>query len=169
MMRAPRPRRCWPFAGMPDSLCNGPSTRTIMRRTGSPDHLPDPMRRSWPTMSCVWRLPMLQQPSSCRDPEVRRYRFGVVASHVIQYYGPLFRLLAAHPAIDLTVLFCSRRGAEPYLDHDLGVRLKWDLPLLEGYSHEFLRNFAPTEKGFFRVVNPGVFRALRRGKFDGVF
>jgi glycosyltransferase involved in cell wall biosynthesis len=100
---------------------------------------------------------------------MRRHRFGVVASHVIQYYGPLFRLLAAHPAIDLKVLFCSRRGAEPYLDHDLGVRLKWDLPLLEGYSHEFLRNLAPTEKGFFRVVNPGVFTALRRGRFDGVF
>jgi glycosyltransferase involved in cell wall biosynthesis len=98
-----------------------------------------------------------------------RYRFGVVASHVIQYYGPLFRLLAAHPAIDLKVLFCSRRGAEPYLDHDLGVRLKWDLPLLEGYSYEFLRNYAPTEKGFLRVVNPGVFGALRRGQFDGVF
>lgn len=99
---------------------------------------------------------------------MRRYRFAVVASHVIQYYGPLFRRLAAHPAIDLTVLFCSRRGAEPYLDHDLGVRLKWDLPLLEGYAHQFLRNFAPTEKGFFRIVNPGVFRALKRGKFDGV-
>lgn len=112
---------------------------------------------------------MLQQQSSCTDPEVRRYRFGVVASHVIQYYGPLFRLLAAHPAIDLTVLFCSRRGAEPYLDHDLGVRLKWDLPLLEGYSHKFLRNFAPTEKGFLRVVNPGVVRELWRGRFDGVF
>jgi glycosyltransferase involved in cell wall biosynthesis len=104
-----------------------------------------------------------------RAPEVRRFRFGVVASHVIQYYGPLFRLLASHPAIDLKVLFCSRRGAEPYLDHDLGVRVKWDLPLLEGYSHDFLRNFAPTEKGFLRVVNPGVFGALRRGKFDGVF
>jgi glycosyltransferase involved in cell wall biosynthesis len=111
---------------------------------------------------------MPQQKSLGTVREVRRYRFGVVASHVIQYYGPLFRRLAAHPAIDLTVLFCSRRGAEPYLDHDLGVRLKWDLPLLEGYPYEFLGNLAPTEKGFFRLVNPGVFRALRRRKFDGV-
>ena len=99
---------------------------------------------------------------------MRRYRFGIVASHVIQYYGPLFQRLASHPAIDLTVLYCSRRGAEPYLDHDLGVRLKWDLPLLEGYSYEFLRNLAPTERGFFRLVNPGVFRALQRRDFDAV-
>ena len=106
--------------------------------------------------------------STVNAPEMRRYRFAVVASHVIQYYGPLFRRLAEHPAIDLTVLYCSRRGAEPYLDHDLGVWLKWDLPLLEGYPHEFLRNFAPTEKGFFRLVNPGVFSALRRREFDGV-
>src|SRR5687768_7873686 len=138
-------------------------------RWGSRDRWPGLTRLAGPMMSCAWHPPMPRRPSSCRNPDVRRYRFGVVASHVIQYYGPLFRLLAAHPSIDLTVLFCSRRGAEPYLDHDLGVRLKWDLPLLEGYRHKFLRNFAPTEKGFFRVVNPGVFRALRRGKFDGVF
>jgi glycosyltransferase involved in cell wall biosynthesis len=103
-----------------------------------------------------------------KPSEMRRYRFGVVSSHVIQYYGPLFRRLASHPAIDLTVLYCSPRGAEPYLDHDLGVRLKWDLPLLDGYRYEFLRNLAPTDKGFFRLVNPGVFRALRRREFDGV-
>src|SRR5688572_4271292 len=121
---------------MRDSLCSGPSRQTIARRMAWPDRSPNRIRRSSPTMSFVWCPRMPRQQSSRRDPEVRRYRFGVVASHVIQYYGPLFRLLAAHPAIDLTVLFCSRRGAEPYLDHDLGVRLKWDLPLLEGYSHE---------------------------------
>jgi glycosyltransferase involved in cell wall biosynthesis len=99
----------------------------------------------------------------------KRLRFAVVASHVIQYYGPMFRLLAQHPKIDLRVLFCSRDGAESYYDHQFGVRLKWDVPLLEGYDHQFLTNLAPTQQGFFRRVNPGLVLALLRYRPDGVW
>ena len=100
---------------------------------------------------------------------MKEYKLAVVASHVIQYYGPMFRLLAANPKVDLHVIFCSRQGQEPYLDHQFGVRLKWDLPLLSGYEHEFLRNFAPTEQGFFRRINPGILRALWRHRPDAVW
>src|SRR5436189_144899 len=37
------------------------------------------------------------------------YRLAIVASHVIQYQDPLFRMIAREPDIDLTVLYCSRR------------------------------------------------------------
>ena len=50
-----------------------------------------------------------------------KYRLAIVTSHVIQYQDPMFRRLAEHPSIDLTVLFCSAIGAERYLDWDLGV------------------------------------------------
>ena len=100
---------------------------------------------------------------------MKEYKFVVVASHVIQYYGPMFRLLAANPKVHLHVLFCSRDGQEPYLDHQFGVQVKWDLPLLTGYEHEFLRNFAPRQQGFFRRINPGIFRALRRHRPDAVW
>ena len=94
-------------------------------------------------------------------------RLAVVASHVIQYQDPFYRRLAAHPEIDLTVLFCSAEGVKTYHDVDMGTTLRWDLELLQGYSHRFLRNFG-SGHGFFRLVNPGLVPALARGKFDAV-
>jgi glycosyltransferase involved in cell wall biosynthesis len=97
------------------------------------------------------------------------YRLAFLTSHVIQYQDPLFRRLAAHPDIDLTVLFCSRNGAERYFDSDLGVELSWDLEMLHGYRYSFLRNVSPKQRGgFWSRVNPGVVPALIRGAYDGV-
>jgi hypothetical protein len=39
------------------------------------------------------------------------HRVALVASHVIQYQAPFFRLLAAESDLDLTVLYGSRAGA----------------------------------------------------------
>ncbi len=38
-------------------------------------------------------------------------RLAIVASHVIQYQDPFFRLLAKEPDLDLTVIYCSNAGA----------------------------------------------------------
>jgi glycosyltransferase involved in cell wall biosynthesis len=94
-------------------------------------------------------------------------RLAVVASHVIQYQDPFYRRLAAHPDIDLTVLFCSAEGAKTYHDVGMGTTLRWDLELLQGYEHRFLRNIG-WGQGFFRLVNPGLVPALMRGNFDAV-
>jgi len=96
-----------------------------------------------------------------------RHRLAVVASHVIQYQDPFYRLLAAHPEIELTVFFCSAEGAKTYRDVDMGTTLRWDLELLTGYEHRFLRNFGRGH-GFFRLVNPGLMPAIARGGFDAV-
>ena len=94
-------------------------------------------------------------------------RVAMVASHVIQYQDPFFRLLAADPEIDLTVLYCSRAGAEVYRDTDMQTSLRWDIELLQGYRYVFLRNFG-TGDGFLRLINPGVIPAIARGHYDVV-
>ncbi len=96
-----------------------------------------------------------------------RRRLAIVASHVIQYQDPFFRLLAADPAIDLTVFYCSRAGAEVYRDADMQTSLRWDIELLQGYRHLFLRNFGWND-GYTRLINPGVMPAIARGRFDAV-
>ncbi len=67
-------------------------------------------------------------------------RLGAFFSHPIQYYGPLFKRLAARPEVELTVVFCSQTGVRETRDPGFGVAFKWDIPLLEGYPHEFLRD-----------------------------
>jgi glycosyltransferase involved in cell wall biosynthesis len=97
------------------------------------------------------------------------HRLAVVASHVIQYQDPFFRQLAADPEIDLTVLYGSRHGAETYRDEDMGTSVQWDVPMLEGYHHRFLRNLArDPNAGYTRLVNPGIVPALVRGHYDAV-
>ena len=90
-----------------------------------------------------------------------------MASHVIQYQDPFFRLLAADPEIDLTVLYCSRAGAEVYRDEDMKTSLRWDIEMLEGYRHEFLGNIGRGD-GYTRLINPGIVAAIRRGRYDAV-
>jgi glycosyltransferase involved in cell wall biosynthesis len=95
----------------------------------------------------------------------RVYRVALLASHVIQYQAPFYRLLAAHPEIELTVLYGSRAGAETYHDSEMQTTLRWDLDLLDGYKHVFLRNFGRGE-GWLRLVNPGILRQLLFGRYD---
>lgn len=95
------------------------------------------------------------------------YRVALVASHVIQYQAPFFRLLAAERDLDLTVLFCSPAGAESYVDADMQTTLRWDLDLLGGYEHQFLRNYG-TGDGYTRLVNPSIVPAILRGRYDAV-
>jgi glycosyltransferase involved in cell wall biosynthesis len=94
-------------------------------------------------------------------------RLAIVASHVIQYQDPFFRRLAEDPAVDLTVFYCSRAGAEVYEDVDMGTTLRWDIDLLQGYRHVFLRNFGRGD-GYTRLINPGIVPAIARGNFDAV-
>jgi glycosyltransferase involved in cell wall biosynthesis len=96
-----------------------------------------------------------------------RKRVGVVASHVIQYQDPFFRLLAAEPDIDLTVIYCSRAGAEVYRDVDMQTTLRWDIDMLTGYEHTVLRNVG-FGSGYTRLINPGIVPALLRGRYDMV-
>lgn len=93
------------------------------------------------------------------------FRLALIASHVIQYQDPFFKLLAADPEIDLTVLFCSRAGAETYRDREMQTTLRWDLEMLQGYRHRFLRNFG-TGSGYTRMINPGVVPELLFGRYD---
>lgn len=97
------------------------------------------------------------------------HRIAIIASHVIQYQDPFFRLLAADPAIDLTVLYLSKAGAQTYRDKDMGTTLQWDVDLLTGYRHHFLRNLTgDSNRGWTRHINPGLVPALLRGHYDMV-
>ena len=89
------------------------------------------------------------------------HRLAILASHVIQYQDPFFRRLAADDDVELTVYYCSRAGAEVYRDADMGTSLRWDIELLQGYGHVFLRNFGWGD-GYTRLINPGIVTKVAR-------
>src|SRR5712675_1980554 len=67
-----------------------------------------------------------------------KVRLAYLVSHPIQYQAPLLRRIAQEPDIDLTVFFGSDFSVRDYKDAGFGVGVKWDVPLLDGYRHEFL-------------------------------
>ena len=74
-----------------------------------------------------------------QSPRSRRcVRLAYLVSHPIQYQAPLLRRIALESDIDLTVLFGSDFSVRGYRDEGFGVGVKWDIPLLDGYKHEFL-------------------------------
>ncbi len=99
-----------------------------------------------------------------------RYRLAVLNSHPIQYFAPLYRYLAQFPELEVTVYYCSRQGLDGYADDGFKARVKWDVPLTEGYEHHFLPNLRGDHRvgGYFSLVNPSIVRELARGRYDGL-
>lgn len=97
-------------------------------------------------------------------------KLAVITSHPIQYQAPLFKRLAAKEDTDLTVYFCWDFGIKnPDFDKEFGIKLKWDTPLLDGYTYKFLKNYSPKRSTrFWGQINPGIVGEIRRSKFDAV-
>jgi glycosyltransferase involved in cell wall biosynthesis len=67
-----------------------------------------------------------------------RIRLAIMVSHPIQHFAPWHAEAAKLPSLDLKVFFYSDWGLTGLMDPCFGTSLKWDVPLLEGYEHEFL-------------------------------
>lgn len=91
-------------------------------------------------------------------------RLAIVVSHPIQHFSPWFRAMAAERRLDLCVFYGSRQGVERRLDVEFGREFAWDIPLLDGYSYEFVQNvsFRPgVSNGFWGVRMQGFTNRLR--------
>jgi glycosyltransferase involved in cell wall biosynthesis len=95
-------------------------------------------------------------------------RLAVIASHPIQYYTPIFRELAHR--LDLKVFFAHRATPDDQAMAGFGVTFDWDIDLLSGYDHVFLRNVAkrPALTRFSGCDTPEIRRRLAEGPFDAV-
>ncbi|MHB8413045.1 MAG: glycosyltransferase family 4 protein [Candidatus Acidiferrales bacterium] len=100
----------------------------------------------------------------------KKLRVLLLCAHPTQYGSPMWRLIAQRPEIDILVAYCSLQGAESHVDPGFGVEVAWDVPLLDNYPWVQLKNRSPspvTHK-FFGLINPGVWRLIRSGRFDAV-
>src|SRR5258708_37080313 len=67
---------------------------------------------------------------------------AIIATHPIQYQAPWFRGLAERPEIDLGVFYCHRATPQEQASAGFDVEFDWDVSLLDGYRHRFLRSVA---------------------------
>ena len=84
-----------------------------------------------------------------------KIKLAIVSTHPIQYYSPWFRHLAeqgeslsgslslskAQPGnFSFEVFYAHRQTAKGQAEAGFGVEFEWDVPVLEGYPHRFLKN-----------------------------
>jgi glycosyltransferase involved in cell wall biosynthesis len=100
----------------------------------------------------------------------RRFRVLLVCAHPVQYAAPIFRQMACHPRLDIQVAYCSLQGAEPGIDPEFGVQVKWDVVLLDGYPWIKVDNKSPRPGlgRFWGLFNPGLWKLVSKGGFDAV-
>jgi glycosyltransferase involved in cell wall biosynthesis len=97
-------------------------------------------------------------------------KLAYLVSHPIQYQAPLLRLISEHPEIDLTVFFCSNISMGRFVDPEFKQAISWDIPLVEGYKHQFLPTIGrPDVLGFVMPVVYGLRNRLLTGKYDALW
>jgi glycosyltransferase involved in cell wall biosynthesis len=83
------------------------------------------------------------------------------------YHAPLYRAVAAHPAIDFTAIFASSEGLRP---HDAGYAqpVVWDIDATGGYRHVFLRKADKNAigGGFLSLRDWDVAAFIARGNYE---
>ena len=83
-------------------------------------------------------------------------KLAIITTHPIQYYAPVFELLAESDQVDLMVFYTWGEASIKKHDQGFGKVIEWDIPLLEGYRHTFLKNKAkdPGTHHFTGIKNP---------------
>ena len=86
----------------------------------------------------------------------------IIVSHPIQYYAPLFALIAKSKQINLQVFYTWGQAKEAVYDPGFGKNRSWDIPLLEGYNYTFLHNTAkePGSHHFRGINNPSIIKEI---------
>ncbi len=99
-------------------------------------------------------------------------KLAIVMSHAIQYQIPLLRKIAASGKINLMTYFNWDFGVnkEGSLDPEFKTKIKWDIPVLEGYKYKFLKNFSlRPSSDFWGQLNFGIIKELIQNRYDAVF
>ena len=96
-------------------------------------------------------------------------RLAIVSSHPIQYNAPAFAALASDPALEVHV-FYSWEGPSRSVDPEFGHVVEWDIPLLDGYDHTFVRNKSkdPGTHHFRGLDNPEMVEQIREWNPDAL-
>lgn len=96
-------------------------------------------------------------------------RLAIISTHPIQYNAPFFRCLAEGGLIIKVFYTLGNTGGETY-DKQFGKKIRWDIPLLEGYDYCFLENSskAPGTHYFNGVKNPTIISEVSEWKPDAV-
>lgn len=97
-------------------------------------------------------------------------KLAIITTHPIQYNAPLFRLIAERKKIKIKVFYTWENSKEKVFDKKFGKEIKWDIPLLEGYEHTFVKNISQDQGShhFKGIDNPTLNSEIENWQADAV-
>ncbi|MBB2144089.1 glycosyltransferase [Pedobacter sp. LMG 31464] len=95
-------------------------------------------------------------------------KLAIISTHPIQYYAPVFQLLAKKS--DIKVFYTAGNSSLEKYDVGFKQKIEWDIPLLEGYEYEFLENVAKNKGShhFEGIVNPNAIAQIKNYQPDAI-
>ncbi|MGN8071251.1 glycosyltransferase family 4 protein [Mucilaginibacter sp. 22184] len=97
-------------------------------------------------------------------------RLAIITTHPVQYYAPVFKLLAESPGMEVRVFYTWGEKAMEKFDPGFGQKVDWDIPLLQGYDFEWVSNTASDPGSHHRngIVNPGLIDQINQWQPDAL-
>ncbi|WP_121809525.1 glycosyltransferase family 4 protein [Mucilaginibacter kameinonensis] len=95
-------------------------------------------------------------------------RLAIITTHPIQYYAPVFKLLSQ--SIEVMVFYTWGEEAQQKFDPGFGKTIAWDIPLLDGYPYQWVKNTAPNPGShhFKGIVNPDLINQVKNWQPDAI-
>jgi glycosyltransferase involved in cell wall biosynthesis len=83
-------------------------------------------------------------------------KLAIITTHPIQYNAPIFKLLAERKNIHIKVFYTWENSKDGIFDKKFNQTIKWDIPLLDGYEYEFVKNTSKEQGSdrFKGIINP---------------
>ncbi|HEY4324133.1 MAG TPA: glycosyltransferase family 4 protein [Mucilaginibacter sp.] len=97
-------------------------------------------------------------------------KLAIVTTHPIQYYAPVFQLLHQRKRIAVKVFYTWGETSIKKFDPGFNKKIEWDIPLLEGYPYEWVKNTAkdPGTHHFNGINNPEIGSQIAEWQPDAI-
>ncbi len=97
-------------------------------------------------------------------------KLAIVTTHPIQYNAPFFKLLTERGKVRLRVFYTWPQAIDGFDDPDFGKKVKWDIPLLEGYDWEAVVNISkkPSSKSWSGIDCPQLNKRIEAFNPDAI-
>ena len=97
-------------------------------------------------------------------------RLAIITTHPIQYYAPVFKILNEAQQINIKVFYTWGQKSVEKFDPGFGINVDWDIPLLRGYDHEWVKNTStdPGSHHFKGIINPELIDRVNTWQPDAI-
>jgi glycosyltransferase involved in cell wall biosynthesis len=91
-------------------------------------------------------------------------KLAIITTHPIQYNAPVFKLLTERKKIGIKVFYTWENSKDGVFDIKFNQNIKWDIPLLEGYEYEFVKNTSKKQgsHGYKGIINPDLNKQIEK-------